>query len=55
MLKVLHPRDDIDSIWEEKKKEEDSPTLKIAWIQQFRYEYQKEQIKTVYSSQYQQY
>ena len=30
MYKVLHPRDDIDYMCQEKKQEEDTPALKIA-------------------------
>ena len=47
MRKVLHTRDDIDSVCLEKEEEEDSEPLKIAWIQQSK----ERLIKTVnYSS-----
>ena len=35
MYKGLHPRDDVDSICQENKEEEDSPTFKIALMHQY--------------------
>ena len=35
MHMALHPTDDIDYIYQEKKEEEDSLALKIAWIHQY--------------------
>ena len=32
MHKALHPRNDVDSMYQEKKEEDDLPVLKVAWI-----------------------